>query len=247
MGIYHGGVHILLVPVFRGVTVRWEFHMTKSRAQKQRRRSGLSVPYGRQIPGGSRGRVTNWSVFSQMLTASGQVIGGVTTPTSLPTWNPGSSAASYNLISGSPVTFQAALIQPAVSGNIPTIGRMKIDELRGSLIFNDPSSNGIFTVAVGIYVSEFTINTSAWDVSDPMNPTDAARDQYFFLKAIAFTYPLTGITAAGMVEMDLGLSEPVVLGGGQALNVTVSMIASGGPPPTIFCNPCFRVRTGPVA
>jgi len=219
--------------------------MTKSKAAKQRRRmGGMSLPYARMTPG--RG-LTNWTVFSQALTASGQVIGGVSTPTSLPTWNPSGAASSYNLVSGSPVTFQGALIQPAVQGNIPTIGRMKIDEIKGKILLATPSASGYFSVAVGIYVSEFTQSTSAWDVSDPLVPSDAARDQWFFLEAKNCSLSLgSSIVASGCVEFDLKLSEPVIIGGGQALNVTVSMVASPNTL-TVFANPAFRVRTGPVA
>jgi len=235
--------------IFRGAFKG--FSMTKSRAQKARRRQGLSVPYARQIPGSSRGRgaLTNWVVGSQALTSTGQVIGGVTSPTSVPTWNPSGTLTTYNLVSASPITFQPVVIQPAVSGNIPTVGRVRIDQLIGKMLFSTAATTMICSVAVGIYVSEFTTSTSAWDVSDPLNPADAARDQWFFLEAMNLNVVVTAsMTAWSCLEMPLRLSESVVIGGGQALNVTVSMVTSatttGG---QLFANPAFRVLTGPVA
>jgi hypothetical protein len=188
----------------------------------------------------------NWVVGSQALTSAGQIVGG-STPASVPTWNPGSGNTIYNLVSGTPITFQAVVVQSGVSGQNPTIGRVVIDELKGKILFSIPSTTSSFDVAVGVYVSEFTINTSAWDVSDPINPSDAARDQWFFLDAKSIQMPVyTASTPYAAAEMDISFRSPIFLGGGQALNVTVSMIAEVNTQ-TLFCNPAFRTRIRTVA
>lgn len=50
------------------------------------------------------------------------------------------------------------------------------------------------------------------------------------------------------MHMDISFKVPggIVIGGGQALNVTISMNA-GGTAPTFVASPCFRTRVGPVA
>jgi len=213
--------------------------MTRSKMARRRARqnSNLSVPYARMRP------MSNWVVGSQALTSAGQVIGGVATPTSLPTWAPALTTASYLLSSGTPITFQAAVIQPGISGNAPTIGRMRIDELKGKILFS-PTAAGYFQFAVGVYVSEFTLNTSAWDVYDPLNSADASRDDWWFLDAKTF---FCGAPAGALspvpMELDISFKSSIVIGGGQALNVTVSMISST----TCYANPAFRTRVGPVA
>lgn len=153
----------------------------QSRARARRRRNDLSLPYARQSP--SQG-MSNWQVGSQALNNSGGVIGGVATPTSVPTWDPAIGSATNTIAKNSPITWQAVVITAGVSTSAPTIGRLKIDELKGRVCFSTFSAATYYVVAIGVYISEFTINTSAWDVSDPLQPNDGARDQWFFLNAM---------------------------------------------------------------
>jgi len=213
-----------------------------ARSKSARRRRSAQIPYGKMRP------TSNWVVGSQALTSAGQVVGGVGSPTSIPTWNPGSQSTNYLIVGGSPVTFQACVIQPGVSGNTPTVGRVRVDEIKGKILVNPGVlAGGYITVSVGIYVSEFTINTSAWDVSDPSSPVDGSRDDWWFLEARTFGLPL-GASLVGvspMMEIDISFKGPIVLGGGQALNVTVAVTGPGSP--GAQCTPAFRTRIGPVA
>jgi len=215
---------------------------SKSARRRRARKANSQVPYARMRP------VSNWAVGSQALTATGQVVGGLSTPTSIPTFNP-SFSGLLSVASGVPFTFQAAVISPGLSGSIPTIGRMRIDEIKGKILVGSAIPANRWNVTVGIYVSEFTQNTSAWDVYDPGNPADASRDDWWFLEAKCFYFPLDTTTIAAAsdnMEMDISVKLNLVLGGGQALNVTVSCISDGGAG-VMNVNPCFRTRIGPVA
>jgi hypothetical protein len=218
--------------------------MVRSKSSRKRaRQNAMSIPYARMRPGAG---LSNWVVGSQALSSTGQVIGGLTTPTNVPTWFPSSSGATYNLATASPVTFQATVISAGVSTATPTIGRQKVDEIKGKILFSQPSTPAYYVVAVGIYISEFTLNTSAWDVYDPLAPSDAARDDFWFLDARTFTLvPANVSTADSFLELDISCKLNLVIGGGQAVNVTVSMISVAGS--TLYCNPAFRTRVGPVA
>jgi hypothetical protein len=189
--------------------------------------------------------MSNWVVGSQAVTSTGVVAVGT-----FPTWSPSSGAPLFNLASGVPVTYQAVVIAPGISGVVPTVGRVAIDEIKGKVLVSSPGvTSAGFTVAVGIYISEYTIATSAWSVLDPLNSSAAAEDDWFYLEALNFMGPLLGaITndAFTQCEFNLKLSEKIVIGGGQALNVTVSMICTPNTA-TLYCNPAFRTRIGPVA
>jgi hypothetical protein len=198
------------------------------------------MPYGRERP------ITNWQVGSQQVDQTGQVVGGFATPTSVPTWNPGASAGTYQLTTGAPKTFQVAVINAAVSGAAPTIGRMRVDEIVGRLLFNVPSVPGFYSIAVGVYVSEFTVNTTAWDVFDPMLPQDGARDDWWLLQAESFQIVTNALAVAGSnANMDIHMDQSITIGGGQAVHLTVSMIGPNAS--TLFVSPAVRARVGPVA
>jgi hypothetical protein len=227
--------------------------MTKSRSQRRRSRSGkggmgMSVPYGRHTPNNG---VRNWQITSQQLTATGQIVGGLLgPPTVVPIWNPGGSGGAYTFATGVPQTFQVAVIQPGTTPNIPGVGRQQIDRIKGKLHLSGPSSPMYVDIAVGIYVSEFTVNTSAWDVLDPMTPTDASRDEWWFLEAYTFLVAPQGVATAPFASPDLAtinidLSERIVIGAGQAVNLTVTFV--GNSSSTMLITPSFRTLVGPVA
>jgi len=58
--------------------------------------------------------------------------------------------------------------------------------------------------------------------------------------------PAATSTADSCFFMDLKIPTYIVIGGGQALHVTVSMVESTGSG-RLVCAPAFRTRVGPVA
>lgn len=220
--------------------------MTRSKASRRaaRNRAAMSIPYARMRP------TSNWVVGSQALTSTGQVLGGLSTPTSTPTFDARPSGGTL-LAAGTPVTYQAAVISPGLSNAVPTIGRMRVDEIKGHIGIQSANPFNSWVIAIGIYVSEFTQNTSAWDVYDPTNPSDAARDDWWFLMGKCIQVNSDGnsalnITAATSIDIDISVKLNLVLGGGQALNVTVGACSDGNAG-TLFIRPLFRTRVGPVA
>jgi len=191
---------------------------------------------------GPGGRVTNWIVGGTAVNSSGTVISSPPT-----TWTPNSSGLV--LAPGSGFNFQAVVIQPVPASGTPSIGRLKIDEVRGCLSFGGNTSSGTCFVGVAIYISDINATTSAWNVRNPTVAADAARDDYLFLKMIGLD--LTAYAAGGqlenriMAELELSISSPVLIGGGQALNVGV--YSAGSSQVSLQVNSAFRTRVGPVA
>ncbi len=228
--------------------------MALSKSARRRRAGMANVPYARMRP-----NVTNWVIGGSATDNTGGVIGGGA-PTGPATWLPatGVGPASYGLVSGAPVSFQAVAIVAAPNTSTPTIGRMKIDEVRGTLeltnfqLVADPFTAAAaahrVNVAVCIYVSEFNSNTGKWDVRDPLSTADAARDDYFFLEGRSVYFPASAVTAAPTsVCFDLKLANPLIIGGGQALHVTISMVSTLGATYQGALSSYFRTRVGPVA
>jgi len=214
--------------------------MARSRAARRRARNMNEViPYARMRP-----NVTDWKIGGSATDNTGAVIGGAA-PTGPSTWNLGVN--DYALASGVPVTYQAVVLIAAPNTSTPQIGRMRIDEIKGHICFNANTLNAKFAVAVAIYVSEFNSNSNTWDVRDPLNTADAARDDYFYLEAQELIVPALATTAGvSNICFDLKLANALVIGGGQALHVTVSMY-SGGPASPGWLSSMFRTRCGPVA
>jgi len=218
--------------------------MARSRASRRRRADNVNnIPYARMRP-----NVVNWTIGGSATDNTGQVItsGTPPVPSGPATWTP----VGFNLTDSIPLTFQAVTIVAAPNTSTPTIGRMKIDEMKGRICFNNPSLPLAISVAVCVYVSEFNSSTGKWDVRDPMNVADAARDDYFYLEAMSISQPDTAAqTGNSGYCFDLKLANPLVIGGGQALHVTVSFVTAlagvGGE--TIYCHPAFRTRVGSVA
>jgi len=207
-------------------------------ARKNRRRRGrgtTSIPYARMRP------IEDWKVGGSAVDATGAVIGGAS-PTGPATWLMGAGSATI-LATGVPITFQAVALIAAPNTSTPTLGRMRLDDIKGSIFLGAPASATVIRAAVGIYVSEYNSNTGKWDVRDPLNTADGSRDDYFYLEGQMFDLPATGTsTAPTIIKFDLRLSERVVIGGGQALHVTVSAVGAN-----ISLNSAFRTLVGPVA
>jgi len=220
---------------------------SKSARRRARQRAAFSVPYGRMRP------LANWQVVTQALTTAGQIVGGAAAPTSVPCWNP---TVGVSVSSGGTVTWQVACIMPGVQGGVgttPQIGRQKIDRVKGRIhVLN--TTYGVtlpnyFVICLGIYVSEYTVTTTAWDVYDPSQPADAARDDYWLLDAMVIETPATAGSQSNTRQIphfDIDLAESIIIGNGQAVNVTASVYGQGNAGSCILL-PSLRAMVGPVA
>ncbi len=168
----------------------------------------------------------------------------------LVSWGP--TPAPGPLAAGANYNYQAIVIQPTPMASTPTVGRMRVDEIRGSLfITNGDAVSAPFDFAVGIYVSDLNNTTTLWNVRNVADVTEASRDDYLFLEGKQAVLPAAGTdtTTAMAIEFVLHLSQPVILGGGQSL--MVSLCQAGNPKAisrqAINVSAYFRTRVGPVA
>jgi hypothetical protein len=191
-----------------------------------------------------RPNLTNWVVGGSSVDNSGSVIGGAT-PTGPSTWFMG---PGFNLAAASPQSWQAVTIPTAVNTSTPSIGRVKVDAIKGQ-IYVTPSAAvtaGRLTVAVAIYVSEFNSFSSKWDVRDPIVSADATRDDYYYLEfRELLTSTIGGSSAPMPVVFDLHIANPFTIGTGQAVHVTISQLNTSGQ--VVVVAGGFRTRIGPIA
>jgi hypothetical protein len=189
----------------------------------------MVVPYARMRP-----NVTDFVVGGSNVDNTGAPLTSVST----------FDKTGLAILTAVPMTFQAVMIQPVASTSTPGIGRVRIDEIKGRVCLTTFVTAGPVVAAVGIYVSELNSNLTKWDVRDPLSATDAARDDYFYLEGRAVEIPATA-DAVSVSELcfDLKLANPLMIGGGQALHVTVSYVGPASAKVFGF----FRTRTGPVA
>jgi len=218
--------------------------MARSKAARARRRAGgggaMVVPYARMRP-----NIGNWRIGSSAVSNAGVLTGGNYT-TGPGTWANG--AGRVVLTTLVPLTYQATVIAPVPDSGTPTIGRMKIDEIKGAITLSAFSAAGRYTAAVCIYVSELTsAAANTYDVRDPLNNADAARDDYFYLEAQEADMPATlTATSPAAFKFDLKLANPLIIGGGQALHVTVSMVSAVAAA-TCMLSSMFRTRSAGIA
>jgi len=216
--------------------------MASKSARRRRARANNMVPYARMRP-----NVTDWLIGPCGVSAAGTVNAGYNTaPTS---WSNG--ANSTVLTSGNPQSVMAVVIVPSPASGTPSIGKARIDEIRGHVSFTNFQNAGRVTIAVAIYVSERTSGVGGgltWDVRDPLNTADAGRDDYFYLECqeTDVVAPAAETSAENRICFDLKLANGNIgIGGGQALLVTVSFVNSGAG--TCSWATMFRTRIGPVA
>jgi len=189
-----------------------------------------------------RPNVTNWIVGSSAVASTGVLTGNNFT-TGPGTWSIGGTAVT--LASGVPFTVQAAVIAQAPMAGNPTLGRMRVDEIKGTVTVYGSATATAMAVAVGIYVAESTSAVAfSWDVRDPLSVAGASMDDYFFLEAQVLDMPeVAEQLAPSSMVFHLKLANPLIIGGGQAVHVTTSMIG----PATALMKTAFRTRIGPVA
>jgi len=181
------------------------------------------------------------------------VIGGtglnnVGGPIALTGWNGGLGT----LASGTPQTFilvgeptPASLSTATLAP--PSVGEVEIAEVAGSLFFTAISGSADkFFLAVAIYVTEFNMPGTNWAVRDPLNPVEAVRDDYLFLRAMTFFMPnQAGGTSEVTQEVRVAIPSPEVIGGGEALVLTMSMVSASAS--TLGYMPFVRSRLRAVA
>lgn len=156
---------------------------------------------------------------------------------------------SVGLAHNTPVSW--LLVQePTIAGGssgAPVVGEVAIMEVAGSLFFNSVTVGNITAgVGVAIYVSEYNSSATQWSVRDPLNVSDASRDDYLFLRAFSAMFPLVGtVVAHTYIEVPVGIPAPESLGTGEALILTVNTTTSVGQ--SLSVSPFIRSRIGRVA
>jgi hypothetical protein len=193
--------------------------------------------------------VFDWITSNVSLDSTGlQQTGGAI----LGSWN-----SSQEIAAGSMQTILAAVVTPTPMSSTPSVGRLRIDEVRGSIfVAADQSTAGTWSVAVGIYVSELNNTTSLWHVRNCLVSADVARDDYLYLEGKTFFSPNFPATSGATVcqewvRFDLSIPTSITIGGGQALAVTIACQGGAGTKdlsalPTLV-ETFFRTRIGAVA
>jgi len=191
--------------------------MARSKNAKRRR---LAV---RRSSNGQR--FGDWIVGGSAVNAAGtQTVSSGSGPT---TWGASGVNSTSGLTVGSPFSWQAACVQPAVAGfgtpGTPGVGRLMVKAIQGKISFCSPSIAGTYSVAVGIHKSKITA-AGTWEVADPSSSVGAQRDDWFYLDTLTFTAP-TAADEVGILSVDfnLALPAPVDIGGGEALHVVAAL------------------------
>jgi hypothetical protein len=189
-------------------------------------------------------RRTNGGNWDWITSTNGVDITGA--PLTLNGWG-GVKALSNTTMVGS----QAVLIQPAPASSTPSIGRLRIDEIRGRISFDCNSVGGSFMSYVGIWVSDLNVTTTLWNMRQLQNGNEACRDDYLMLESLCWDAPnpSTALNAdvLEMPSIELRIPQSVVIGGGQCLMVGVQTFAVLNPSATTSAYFNYRTRVGPVA
>jgi hypothetical protein len=105
----------------------------------------------------------------------------------------------------------------------PSIGEVIVNMVVGSIFFSSPSTAGVYVVGIGIYVSQYNTTATKWSVRTPTLSTDAARDDYLYLRCIEIVLTAsTSLTSEQVIEVAVGIPAPVQLGNGEALHLTIN-------------------------
>jgi len=193
------------------------------------------------VPPRRRTGTTDWIVSSASVDATGLS-------------NPGAGLQGWAdsgilITSGSFVTSQLVVINPVPMSSTPSVGRLRIDEVRGCVHLSSAGGAAacIVQYSVALYVSDLNNTTTLWNVRNPLTPADAARDDYLFLEGgELISVPRAAMTGLfETVRVSISLAQPVIIGGGQALHLVIAGVSSTGTQvgATSFC----RTRVGPVA
>jgi len=206
-----------------------------------------------QMPNRRRTGTSDWVVSSASVDPTGTAQAGTAILTS---WNAGLGAPSTAGIigSGAFVTNQAILVQPTPMTSTPTVGRLRVNRIKGRISVFPFVTNGTwdqFSVFVGIYLAELNNTTTKWEVRNLLSTSDVARDDFFYLENRVFLgqngAPVTPVTQNIWegVLFDLDVPISVVIGGGQALHVTIAAVSGNNM--SVVASTAYRTNIGPVA
>jgi len=178
------------------------------------------------------------------LIVGGAYINNSGAQTATNTWN----GAAIVLAPGSQAAYQAVVLPQAVTAANapPSIGECRILAVEGSIFLTTPTVAGIYYIGFGIYISKYDTRTGTWGVRyASVNSSDASRDDWLALRAVVATLPLpAAVTDPMMIELNVELPHPVILGGGESLHVMVDNNASSVG--SISLNSYFRTRIADV-
>jgi len=197
--------------------------MAKGQMSPNRRRQ-LRHGRGRQVWGDGRRR-HDW------------IVGGTSCDNSGAPGTTASWGGSITLASGQAVTLQLGSIPiaPAAPTSAPPpVGEMEIQAVSGSLFFTNLNPTpAVYTFGIGIYIAKYNVVSGKWDIRQPQQTAEACRDDYEFLRVVQVTLPglVSTIPATQtfppiMVEVPVGLTNPVILGGGEALHLSVDCLGA---------------------
>jgi hypothetical protein len=131
--------------------------------------------------------------------------------------------AITSIAAGSGLSLQLMSFPTTNVASPPSIGEVIVNMIVGSIFFSSPSAAGVYVVGIGIYVSQYNTTATKWAVRTPTLSTDAARDDYLFLRCIEIVLTVsTTLTTEQVIEVAVGLPGPVQLGNGEALHLTVN-------------------------
>jgi len=142
------------------------------------------------IPGRRRQGSVDWIVAGASVDSTGA---SETTTNILTSWNAGlpNPATAGLVASGDFVTTQAVLVQPTPMTSTPTVGRLRLDRIKGTIDVvpsTSASSPDIFSVFVAMYVAHLNNTTTKWEVRNPLTIADVARDDYLYLEKAEFHF-----------------------------------------------------------
>lgn len=103
----------------------------------------------------------------------------------------------------------------------PGVGELQVDEIQGSLFVTTPSQTGVYFFGVGIYIAKYALGQ--WDLMIPTSAPQGGNDFFLYQRVMTGYLPaMSSWIAPTILEVPLKLPGPVVLGGGEALHVTIS-------------------------
>jgi len=189
----------------------------------RRSRRALVVSNGRQgrQPLGDIRRRSDWvSGGGVIFNSAPTVISAVSS------WG-GTSGA---LATTASATWQAVTLPTAATAaNAPPgVGELEVDEVMGSIFVPFATVAGVYIIGVGIYVSKYDSNRGSWDTRAIANSTgpDATRDDWLFLRVMVVIFPGVSTVIPSGIEVPLAIGRPVVIGGGEAIHVTVDNLTA---------------------
>jgi hypothetical protein len=204
----------------------------------RRRRLGMGFQQV-SLPGGRRG-LRNWIVGSTSFDSTGAVHASP-----VRSWFPAGGLANSNVTANGSCTLALAMVQPVAGSTTPTVGAMRVDAVKGTISFFAGTASAFpFIPAIGLYVAQLNVSASKWSVRSLSDALETQRDDFLYLWGGMYRDgPVTTNFTGSALVVDIDVKIPVVIGGGEALVLTVT----NGGADTLAFNPAIRSLVGPVA